>query len=293
MATADLAPGVAPRTERTPRRRIAWSRIALWSVSAAVFLFLIVPSLVVVPMALTPKDILEFPPSGLSLHTFGDLFRNEAWMASIFTSLKVATIAVVLSGIVGTLAAIGLHGATFRGKGVVIGLILMPMTIPLVVLALGYFGFLVRFQLAGTSWGIALAHAVLATPYVYLVVSASLTGLDPALLRAVTSSGGGGLAAFWHVYVPVIRAGVGAGILFAFTVSFDEVVIAYFLQAPNATTLPVKMFTDIQYDLTPTIAAVSTLTLLLTALIFAVQILTSRRRSNASLVPGVSLEAPQ
>jgi putative spermidine/putrescine transport system permease protein len=293
MATAELNPNVAVRRRRTARQRIPWGRLPLWIVSALVFVFLIVPSLVVVPMALTPKDILEFPPSGLSLHTFGDLFSSPAWMASIATSLKVAAIAVVLAGVVGTVAAIGLHGATFWGRGIVIGLILMPLTIPLVVLALGYFGFLVRFGLAGTATGIALAHAVLATPYVYLVVAASLTGLDPALLKAVTSSGGGGLASFWHVYVPVIRAGVGAGILFAFTVSFDEVVIAYFLQSPDATTLPVKMFTDIQYDLTPTIAAVASLMLLLTALIFVVQIVSSRRRSNATLVPGVSVQAPK
>jgi putative spermidine/putrescine transport system permease protein len=293
MATAELTPDVLNREQKTSRRRVPWTRLPLWVFSALVFLFLLVPSFVVVPMALTPKDILEFPPSGLSLHTFGDLFRSEAWMASIATSLKVAAVAVLLAVVAGTVAAIGLHGATFRGRGIVIGLILMPMTIPLVVLALGYFGFLVRFGMAGTATGIALAHAVLATPYVYLVVAASLTGLDPALIRAVTSSGGGGLAAFWHVYVPAIRAGVGAGILFAFTVSFDEVVIAYFLQSPDATTLPVKMFTDIQYDLTPTIAAVSTLMLLLTALIFVVQILSSRRRSNATLVPGMSVQAPK
>jgi putative spermidine/putrescine transport system permease protein len=293
MATTESTQQTAQNTERPVRRPINWSKLLLWTFASLVFMFLLLPSLVVVPMALTPKDILEFPPSGLSLHTFGDLFRSEPWMASIVTSLEVAGIAVLLSGIVGTFAAIGLHGATFRGRGIVTGLILMPLTIPLVVLALGYFGFLVRINLAGTTTGIALAHAVLATPYVYLVVAASLTGLDPALIRAVTSSGGGGLATFWHVYVPVIRAGVAAGILFAFTVSFDEVVIAYFLQSPDATTLPVKMFTDIQYDLTPTIAAVSTLMLLLTALIFVVQILASRRRLNASLVPGMAVPTPK
>jgi putative spermidine/putrescine transport system permease protein len=263
-----------------------WDRLLLWALATPIFLFLLAPSLLVVPMALTPKDILEFPPSGLSLHTFGDFFASDSWMAAVWTSLTVAAIAMALALVVGTAAAIGLHGTRFRGRGLVIGLILLPLVIPVVVLALGYFSFLARLRLVGGELGIALAHALLGTPYVYLVVTASLAGLDPALVRSARSLGAGTPAVFRHVYLPAIRPGLAAGALFSFAVSFDEAVVAYFLQSPDATTLPVKMFTDIQFDLTPVIAAVSTLLLLLTTALLVVQVLLIRRRSRISLLPG-------
>jgi putative spermidine/putrescine transport system permease protein len=281
MAVLD-APA-APSVRSPARRR--WDRGALWLAAAPVFVFLLAPSLIIVPMALTPKDILEFPPSGLSLHTFGDLLASEAWMSAIRTSLTVAVIAVSIAAVAGTLAALGLHRAEFRGRGLVVGLILLPLVIPVVVLALGYFSFLARLRLIGSELGIALAHSVLATPYVYLVVSASLAGLDPALVRSARSLGAGPVALFRHVYLPAIRPGLAAGMLFGFAVSFDEAVIAYFLQSPSATTLPVKMFTDLQYDLTPLIAAVSTVLLLLTTALLIVQVVLMRRRSRVSLLP--------
>ena len=263
-----------------------WGRILLWLVVGAIFAFLVAPSLLVVPMALTPLDILEFPPSGISLHSFADFFSSPAWLDATLTSLKVALIAISVSAVMGTLAAIALHRATFRGRSLVIGAILLPIATPLVVLGLGYLNFFARLHLVATPLGIGLAHAVLALPYVYLVVASSLNGLNPALVRAARSLGGGPIAVFRHVYLPVILPGLLGGMLLAFTLSFDEVVIAYFLQGPDATTLPVKIFIDLQYSLTPVIAAVSTLLLMFTTLLLAVQMVLMLRRSRISLLPG-------
>lgn len=272
-------------SDQEKRIRPAWDRIALWILVSLIFLFLVVPSLVVVPMSLTPRDILEFPPSGVSLHSFRDFIFDPAWRDATLTSVQVAIIAVVLSGIVGVLAAVGLHRATFRGRGLLVGMILLPVATPLVVLGLGFFGFLARLELVATPWGIGIAHGVLALPYFYLIVSTSLTGLNPELKRAVSSLGGGAFAIFRHVYLPVILPGLIGGALFAFTISFDEVVVAYFLQGPEATTLPVKIFLELQYSLSPVIAAVSTLLLLITTLLLVTQLILMQRRSRVSLVP--------
>jgi putative spermidine/putrescine transport system permease protein len=265
---------------------VRWDWAVLWVVTLCILAFLVIPTLVVVPMALTPKNILEFPPEGLSLHAFADFFSSTEWMASLAMSVEVAAIAVVISTVVGTLAAIALHGAKFRGHGLIVGLVLLPIATPLIVLAIGFFGFFARLHLVATPLGIGLAHSLLAMPYVYLCVSASLSGLDLQLVRAVQSLGGGVWAVFRYAYLPVILPGLVGGMVFAFAVSFDEVVIAYFLQGPDATTLPVRIFLNLQYNLTPVVAAVSTLLLLVTLLLLGMQMVFLKRRSRMSFLPG-------
>ena len=127
---------------------------------------------------------------------------------------------------------------------------------------------------------IGLAHTVLVTPYVYIAVQASLAGLDPALSRAASSLGAGSFALLTAVYWPAIRSGLLAGALLAFVGSFDEVVIAFFLSGPNSTTLPVQMFTAIQFDLTPKIAAVSSLLFAMSVLLLAGQAVLVNRASR-------------
>jgi putative spermidine/putrescine transport system permease protein len=265
---------------------VRWDWLALWIVTGCIFAFLVVPTLIVVPMALTPKNILEFPPSGFSLHAFADFFSSDEWMSSLLMSIEVAVIAVAVATVVGTLAAIALHGAKFRGHSLVVGMILLPIATPLIVLAIGFFGFFARLHLVATPLGIGLAHSLLAMPYVYLCVSASLSGLDLQLIRAVQSLGGGVPAVFRFIYLPVILPGLVGGAVFAFAVSFDEVVIAYFLQGPDATTLPVRIFLNLQYNLTPVVAAVSTLLLLVTLLLLGMQMVFLKRRSRISFLPG-------
>jgi len=258
-----------------------WTLLAL--VCAPVFVYLMLPTLVVVPMALTPRQLLEFPPSGISLRTFHDLLSDAAWTSAVLISLRVAAVVVGLSCLVATTAATALHSARFAGKAIILGILMTPVVAPVIVLALADYQFLVSLHLAGTWVGIALAHSVLATPYVFVTIQASLVGLDPALVRSARSLGAGPMSVFWHVYLPALRPGLLAGAVFAFAVSFDEVVIALFLQGPQATTLPVKMFTDIQYELSPKIAAVASLLVGLAALAFLAQIaIVLRRRSRGS-----------
>lgn len=276
----ELTRPVGGRVRRLGRGRPAGPRGALFPVVCAlpVFAFLILPTALIIPMAFTSRRYLEFPPSGFSSKPFQDFVEDAAWTNAAVTSLKVAAIAVGLACLVGATAAVGLHGAKFRGKGVVVGLIIAPLVVPLVVLGLADFQFLARYQLVGSVLGIGLAHSVIAAPYAYLTVDASLTGLDPALVRSARSLGAGNMAVFRHVYLPVIRPGLLAGAMFAFAVSFDEAVIALFLQGPDAITLPVKMFTAIQFELSPKIAAVASLLIGMATLVLLLQVVVLLRR---------------
>jgi putative spermidine/putrescine transport system permease protein len=222
-------------------------------------------------MALTKGQLIQFPPTWVSVHSFSDYFTDPQWIDSTVTSLKVAALAVMIACTVGMLTSIGLHGKSFAGRDALFGLLLTPIVVPLVVLALADYLFFAELKLIGTWVAIGLAHSLLATPYVVVTVQASLAGLNPALVRSARSLGAGKLAVWRYVYWPTIRPGILAGAIFAFAVSFDEVVIALFLQSPGATTLPVRMFTSIQYDLTPKIAAISSILLSVATIALAAQ----------------------
>jgi putative spermidine/putrescine transport system permease protein len=243
-------------------------------------LYLLLPSLIIVPMALTKSQLIQFPPEWISIHAFTDYFQDQQWFASTIVSLKVAALATSTACLAGSCAAIALQGRTFRGKAIVVGIILAPIVVPLVVLALADYLFFVQLRFIPGWMKIGLAHSLLVTPYVFVTVQASLAGLDPALARSARSLGAKPISVLRHVYWPAIRPGVLAGAIFAFAVSFDEVVIALFLQSPEATTLPVRMFTSIQYDLTPKIAAIATVMLGLAALALAAQGLVALRSRN-------------
>lgn len=246
-----------------------------------ILVYLLGPILIIVPMALTKSQLLMFPPELFSLRPFTELLADERWVSSGVTSFKIAVIATLIASVVGVSSALALHRSRLRFKGLVIAIILLPVMIPTIVLALGNYLFLTRAGLTGHWISISLAHSVMITPYVFVAVQASLAGLDPALPRAVQSLGGGNLSMFRHVYWPAMRPGILGGAVFAFIGSFDEVVVSLFLTGPSITTLPVQMFTSIQYDLSPKIAAVSALLFFLSIVGIAVQALQSGRKSEA------------
>lgn len=248
--------------------------------------FLLTPTLVVVPMALTKSDVIQFPPVWISLHSFTDYFNDQAWMENTGVSLKVAALATLVACLVGictTFALTSLRGAV---RTAVTAIVMLPIIAPVIVLALGDYLVLGRMGLLGDWPTIALAHSLLGVPYVVLSVQASLNGLDKALVRSARSLGAGHMAILAHVYWPALRTGILAGALFAFYISFDEVVLAMFLQGPGGTTLPVQMFTSIQYELSPKVAAVSSILVSLAALILAAQGAFAARGSERPKIKG-------
>ncbi|EJJ26693.1 ABC transporter permease [Rhizobium sp. CF142] len=255
-----------------------------WLVAASipVLAFLLVPILIVVPMAFTRGQILIFPPQLFSVRPFTDLFGDASWMSSALDSLKIGLLATAIAVTVGVSAAMALHNSKLIFKGMLVAVILLPIMIPAIVMALGFYLFFQRIGLTGSWQAIAFAHSVAITPYVFIATQASLAGVDPTLPRAARSLGAGALDVFLSVYWPAIKPGVIGGGIFAFIGSFDEIVISLFLSGPGVVPLPVQMYTSLQNDLTPKVAAVSAMLFLLSLMGLAAQAYQHRSRVNKS-----------
>ena len=263
---------------------LRFSGNALLLIAAApILLFLLLPSLIIVPMALSKSQMIQFPPQWISLHSFADYLGDPQWVESTLLSFKVSIVAVLIGAAAGGTAAIALHGRSFAGKGLVVGLIMMPIVTPVVILALGDYLLFAQLHLVGSWLTIAVAHGILATPYVFISAQTSLTSnLNPALVRSARSLGAQPSSVLYHVYWPAIRPGVLAGSMLGFAVSFDEVVLALFLQGANSVTLPVRTFSAIQFELTPKISASASLFIALALVALALQAVAARKTGQPS-----------
>jgi putative spermidine/putrescine transport system permease protein len=233
-----------------------------------VAVWMAVPPLVVIPMSLTDRRSFSFPPDSLSLRWYREFFTDPAWLSSLQASLGIAVQVTVVSVVLGTLAAFGLVRGRFRGQQLIQVLGLAPLVVPLVVFGLGSYALFLKWGLVGTPLGFVAAHTVLAVPYVIITVSSNLRTLDVDIERAAAVLGAGPLRVFRRITLPAIAPSMLAGGLFAFVTSFDEVVVALFISNPDLRTLPVEMYSSVTRDIDPTIAAASTLILVVsTALI--------------------------
>jgi putative spermidine/putrescine transport system permease protein len=222
-------------------------------------LFLIAPMAIIVPMSFSTAISFEFPPPGYWTGYYVQYFSNPAWLEATFNSFVIALGSMIFTLLVALPAAFGFVRYRFAGKGTVNLLMMLPVIVPAVVSALGYYGFLSLAHLVGTHAGVIIAHSVLSIPIAFLVISAALKGFDRNLERAAMSAGAGPLRTFIWVTLPVLRPGILIGALFAFLHSFNEAVVAIFIAGRDASTLPKKMFESIRLESDPVIAVVSTL----------------------------------
>jgi putative spermidine/putrescine transport system permease protein len=255
------------------------SRIVLCAFVVLVGAFLIVPTAIVIAMSFTNTLLLHFPPRGFSTRWYSAFFQDQAWTSSAITSLKVASITMVLATVLGTLTALGLVRGRFPGKSLVSALALSPLIVPLVVVAVGMQLTFSRWNLVGSLLGFVVAHTALAMPFVIVNVGAGLRATDPRLELAARTLGASPLRAFWRVTLPLILPAVLAGALFAFIASWDEVVVAIFLASSDVRTLPVVMWGQVHDSIEPTIAAVAAMLTGVTVLMLGL-IATARWRAS-------------
>lgn len=257
------------------------SKVVLSAFSIVLVMFLIGPTLVLVPMSFSSGVTLQFPPPGFSLQWYENLFTSPVWTKAAVSSTQVALLTCITATVLGTLTAFGLVRGRFPGKELVNALVLLPMVVPLVIVAIGMFAVFVSWRIAGSLPGLVLAHTVLALPFVVINVGASLRTMDRNLELASSNLGASPLKTFRYVTLPQILPGVLTGALFAFIVSWDEIVVALFLTSPFLRTLPVVMWEQVRTEVDPTIAALATMLTLLTTVIFAMAFLTRRRGVDA------------
>ncbi len=222
-------------------------------------LFLIAPMAIIVPMSFSTAISFEFPPPGYWTGYYVQYFASHAWLEATFNSFIIAFGSMIFTLLVALPAAFGFVRYRFYGKSTLNLLMMLPVIVPAVVSALGYYSFLSLARLVGTHAGMIIAHSVLSIPLAFLVISAALKGFDRNLERAAMSAGAGPLRAFFWVTLPVLRPGIMVGALFAFLHSFNEAVVAIFIAGRDASTLPKKMFESIRLESDPVIAVVSTL----------------------------------
>ncbi len=228
---------------------------------AAACIFLLLPTLVVVPVSFSNTDFITFPPQGFSLRWYAVFFGQESWRNAMLTSFVVATASAALATVVGTLAALGLNRLSGARAKLVIWLFLLPMVVPSIIVAVALYGAFAPLGLIGNRSGLVVAHTILTLPFVVINVSAILQKLDRRIVNAARSLGAGPVTAFRKVMLPAILPGVLAGAVFAFLTSFDEVVLALFITGPDSITLPVQMWNGIRFEISPAVAAASTILL--------------------------------
>ena len=237
-----------------------------------VYFFLLVPSLIVIPVSFGTRNEIRFPPREFSLELYQIFFSSQAWTGSLLQSLKVALLATVLALVTAVPAAYGIVRYEFRGKKAISLLMMSPLVIPAIVMALGLYLYLSYVHLTGTTLALVLGHTIYVTPFVIVMIAAGVQKLDANLEFGATLMGAGPYRMLTTVVLPQLAPSILAAALFAFLISFDEVVISWFLASATTTTLPVKMYSSIQWEISPVIAAVSTM---LTVLSFVICMLTA------------------
>ncbi|WP_284273165.1 ABC transporter permease [Bradyrhizobium iriomotense] len=223
-----------------------------------VLMFLLLPTLIVIPMSLGGASYIQFPPQGLTLNWYRAYFADAEWMSATWFSLRIALATTLLATITGTLASFAVVRGNLPGARALQALTLAPLIVPHIVLAVALYLVFAPLGLTGNFIGFTMAHTMLSVPYVMLTVSAALQKIDPLLELAASNCGATRAQAFWYVVLPNIAPGVAAGSVFAFLASFDEATVAFFISGIEGKTITRKLFEDIDYNLTPIIAAVAT-----------------------------------
>ena len=222
---------------------------------------------------------MVFPPPSLSLQWYEEYFTSEAWISGSLLSLQVALGSMIIATTLGTLAAFAIVRARFPGKDLLYAFILSPWIIPPIIISISMFFVAVKLGLIGNAIVLASAHAVIGIPAVVVVVSATLKGFDESLEHASMSLGANRWQTFLYVTLPLIRPGVLTAGLFAFLISFDDLLIALYLGGERAVTLPRRIWSGLRFEINPTIAAVSVI-LVLISFLMLILIEIARRRAE-------------
>ena len=274
-----------------------------------IFLFLIAPILVIIPLSFNveayftfTQKMLRFDPDGYSLRwydlllTFGmiapegvrdaswwaDAWANSTWINAAKNSAIIGFFSTILATTLGTLAALGLSRSEMPFKGPITAILISPMIVPIIIVATGVFFFYssIGIQNWGIPYlGIILAHTTLGVPFVIITVTATLIGFDKSLTRSAASLGANPVTVFRRIQLPLILPGVISGALFALVTSIDEVVVVLFVGGLDEQTIPRQMWNGIREQISPAILAVATILVFLSiALLTTMELL--RRRSE-------------
>jgi len=248
------------------------SRLWLYIFSAVVLFLLIVPSLIVIPMSFSDSQYLEFPPKDWSFRWYENYFFSwkvengfNDWMAATRTSLLVAVLTIFVATPIGTLAAYGLANSTSRLRAVLFPIMISPMMVPIILVAIGLFYFYVQFKMVNSIIGLVLGHSLVAMPLVLIIVMSALKNYDMNQEKVARSLGASRPRAFVEITLPQIKFSLISASLISFLTSFDEIIISLFVSGGDNSTITRSMFLALRDQIDPTIAAISTILIIISS----------------------------
>jgi len=248
--------------------KLTFPRIILYVFCTLVLLFIALPIFIVIPISFSQASYLQFPPASLSLKWYIELWNDSTYLSAMAYSFEVAVLTVLLCILFGVPASYALVRSDFKGKNLITSFIISPMIISHIIISISIYKMYAEMHLIGSIWGMTIAHVVIVMPFMILNISSIMRGLDINIERAAQILGANRLTMFLKIIFPLIRPGLLAGALLAFIISFDELVISMFICGTKRT-LPVRIWEDIRLELTPTLAAVSTVLICLSIVVFS------------------------
>jgi putative spermidine/putrescine transport system permease protein len=257
-------------------------RVPITVFSVLIGLFLLFPIVIVISTSFTAGFFLTFPPEGLSIRWYRVIVHNPEWTKPFYTSIRVALGATTLATIVGTCAALGMRRA-IRGRRWLSAVMVAPIALPLLAYALGLYDLFSRWPVfEGTNVPVVLGQSVVAFPIVYVIVLAGLATIDRRITNAAATLGAKWPMIIWKIELPLIRTNIIVGALFAFTISFDEAVIALIMSPPESMTLPVQMYRAARESISPEMAAASTIVMALAIVVLSLGAVLERQAVRRS-----------
>lgn len=250
-----------------PLLRERLGRLLIAGVSLAVLAFLALPLVVVIAISFTTTEYLKFPPVGMTLRWYWNVVNDPTFVEAFVVSGQLAAAATVAALLLGVPAALVLARRSFPGSRLLGAAFLSPLVLPTIVLGAAILQFASALGFARSFWALLAGHVALVTPYVLRTTLASLANMDIAQEEAAQDLGATPLATFFLITLPQIKPGVLAGAIFAFINSWINVEVSIFNSTAQLVTIPVKLFNYIQFNIDPTLAAVSATTIYLAVLV--------------------------
>ncbi len=253
------AVGAAGRDPLVRKRRLDAPRMLLTAYVALFLAFMVAPLVVVVGASFEPRELLRFPPHGLSLRWYALALQNDQFVSAALNSLIVATLATLGAMVLGVPASYALARFRFISRDIASGLLNSPLLVPELVMGLALLQLLAWLQIASSILTLTLGHVLICLPYVVRIMSAAIQGIDPSIEEAAANLGATRERIYRTIVLPMVWPALLASILFAFLTSFDNAVLSLFLVSVRTTTLPITIYNYVQYSLDPAIAAISTM----------------------------------
>lgn len=252
--------------------------------SVLIYLFLYIPIIVLVVFSFNESK-LNAVWTGFSLKWYKSLLSNYSILTAVKNSLIVAFVSSISSVIIGTITAVGMYKYKFKGKGLLDGLLYVPIVIPEIVMGISLLAFFSQVKISLGIITLIIAHITFSISYVVVVVRARLDGFDKSIEEAAMDLGADSWTTFVKITLPMIMPGVVAGGLLAFTLSLDDVIISFFMAGPGSVTLPLKVFSMVKFGVTPEINALSTVLMIFTlTIVFAAEKLKSQNIKSKKMV---------